>query len=109
MHGSFVKSVYVHALTSSELTVLVEYNADTPSRARIEVVAEGVAGTVHSDSLEAILPTRKSRLGLIRGDARERRLGLISGRCARRLYYEVATEGVARTLWLYYEVASQVG
>ena len=50
VHGSFVKSVYVHALTSSELTVLVEYNADTPSRARIEVVAEGVAGTVHSDS-----------------------------------------------------------
>ena len=89
--------MYVHALTSSELTVLVEYNADTPSRARIEVVAEGVAGTVHSDSLEAILPTRKSRLGLI------------SGRCARRSYYEVATEGVARTLWLYYEVASQVG
>ena len=46
IHGSFVKSVYVTALTSGERTVRVTYHAHTPSRAKVVVVAEGVEGAL---------------------------------------------------------------
>jgi len=44
VHGSFVKSAFFAALTSTNLTVRVAYHADTPSRASIAVDAEGIEG-----------------------------------------------------------------
>ena len=46
IHGSFVKSVYVTALTSGEHTVRVTYHAYTPSRANVVVDAEGLKGAL---------------------------------------------------------------
>jgi len=44
VHGSFVKSVFVAALTSTNLGVRVTYHADTPSRAHVAVDAQGAEG-----------------------------------------------------------------
>lgn len=58
MHGSFVKSLYVTARTGGggsqrlEKIVLVEYNADTPSRAMLVVSAEGVEGAVGRNAFD---------------------------------------------------------
>ena len=46
VHGSFIKSVYVTALTSGNSTARVAYHAHTPSRANIVVGAEGVEGAL---------------------------------------------------------------
>ena len=46
IHGSFVKSVYVTALTSGDRTVRVTYHAYTPSRANVVVDAEGLKGAL---------------------------------------------------------------
>ena len=46
VHGSFVKVLYVTARTEGENIVRVQYEADTPSRARLEVAAEGTKGAV---------------------------------------------------------------
>ena len=48
--GSFVKSVYVTALTSAKLTVHVTYHADTPSRANVAVDVEGVEGALQGQT-----------------------------------------------------------
>ena len=46
--GSFVKSVYITALTlANKLTARVTYHADTPSRANVAVYAEDVEGALY--------------------------------------------------------------
>ena len=48
VHGSFIKVLYVIALTEGGKTVRVQYDADTPSRARLEVAVEGVKGAARN-------------------------------------------------------------
>ena len=42
VHGSFVKSMYVTAKTTSNLNVRVEYSSDQPSRAKLIITADDI-------------------------------------------------------------------
>ena len=57
VHGSFVKSAFFAALTSTNLTVRVAYHADTPSRASIAVDAEGIEGAFQAMYQTVLLRT----------------------------------------------------